>query len=146
MELVPGCDTVDPGAANGTMEYKHGTGGLGSAGIYGDYLKERDGELGMVASSQNDRAVLPDKEERAICTVTTLCGCRSRDLTPALQGCPIYPSSRIYMPISHSPYSTFPPLRGHRRTFTSFLLPKARLFQMVSARSILICSCSTIYR
>jgi hypothetical protein len=26
---------------------------------------------GKVAPSQNDRAVLPDKEERAICTITT---------------------------------------------------------------------------
>jgi hypothetical protein len=24
MELVPGCDKVDPGAANGTMGYRHG--------------------------------------------------------------------------------------------------------------------------
>jgi hypothetical protein len=34
MELVPGCDKVDPGAANGTMGYIHGTGGLGSAGLH----------------------------------------------------------------------------------------------------------------
>jgi len=71
MELVPGCDQLDKGGVSGTMGIGMDDSSMGITWNRLLLLGKRDGELGKVAPSKNGRAVLPDKEERAICTITT---------------------------------------------------------------------------
>ena len=71
MELVPGCDQVDKGGVSGTMGIGMDSGSMRIIWNRTTVARKRDEELGKVAPPQNGRAVLPDKEERAICTVTT---------------------------------------------------------------------------